>query len=167
MHSASFRITFLRLRKFLQIKERRVGGEEVRDDLISWRNQSCRRTKLSAPPFCHSCQISRINHEAHGFGKFFWISHEFDKSQGFSWNSRFFLKEISKLYLYAILHIPQLLSVLSIFFSLRLDAARQCLTLSDSFVVSNLIYPRTAKYFSGCSQLSSLSENSIEKFSLK
>ena len=26
MHSASFRITFLRLRKFLQIKERRVGG---------------------------------------------------------------------------------------------------------------------------------------------
>ena len=124
MHSASFRITFLRLRKFLQIKERRVGGEEVRDDLISWRNQSCRRTKLSAPPFCHSCQISRINHEAHGFGKFFWISHEFDKSQGFSWNSRFFLKEIPNLYIHAVLHIPYLLSALPIFFSLRLDAVR-------------------------------------------
>ena len=91
------------------------GGEVVREDLISWRNQSCRRPKLFAPPFCHSCQVSRINHEVHGFGKFFWISHEFDKSQGFSWNSRFFLKEIPKLYRYAVLYIPQLLSVLSIF----------------------------------------------------
>ena len=46
----------------------------------------------------HSCQVSRINREAHGFGTFFRISHELDKSQGFSRISRFFLKEIPKLY---------------------------------------------------------------------
>ena len=46
----------------------------------------------------HSCQVSWINREAHGFGKFLRISQELDKSQGFSWNSRFFLKEIPKLY---------------------------------------------------------------------
>ena len=46
----------------------------------------------------HSCQGSKINREAHGFRKFFWISHELDKSQAFSRNSRFFLKEIPKLY---------------------------------------------------------------------
>ena len=63
----------------------------------------------------HSCQPSRINREAHGFGKFFRISHELDKSQGFSRNSRFFLKEIPKLYRYSVFYIPQLISVLSTF----------------------------------------------------
>ena len=70
-------------------------------------------TKLSKK--MHSCQVSRINREAHGFGKIFRVSHELDNSQGFSWNTRFFLKEIPKLHRYAVLYIPRLLSVLSIF----------------------------------------------------
>ena len=101
----------------------------------------------------HSCQSSRINREAHGFGKFFRISHKLDKSQGFSRNTRFFLKEIPKLYKYAVLYIPQLLSVLSIFVFVAFRCCSIVLTFSHSFVVSNLIYPRAAKYFSGCSWL--------------
>ena len=109
----------------------------------------------------HSCQVLRINREAHGFRKFFRISHELDKSQGFSRNSRLNCTDMQYCTYLSFSPCCQYL------FSLRLDAVKQCLTLSHSFVVSNLIYPRAAKYFSDCSQLSSLSENSIEKFSLK
>ena len=109
----------------------------------------------------HSCQVLRINREAHGFRKFFRISHELDKSQGFSRNSRLNCTDMQYCTYLSFSPCCQYL------FSLRLDAVKQCLKLSHSFVVSNLIYPRAAKYFSGCSQLSSLSENSIEKFSLK
>ena len=57
MHSARFRSISLRLLKFLQIKE---------GDLISWKNQFCRKSDLFGPLFCISnlkgLRIQRLGH---------------------------------------------------------------------------------------------------------
>ena len=77
MHSARFRNTFLRVLKFLQIKE---------EDLISEANQFCRKSELFGPPLLYFDLTSFEDPNSSSFIRFLCILHDSGELFSEPWN---------------------------------------------------------------------------------